>query len=216
MTIRVSYLWPWDSKSNLFCPDQPWFIIYDNVDDAGLLHENLPVGSSGSVLFTSRDPESQYSLTNQGCKVRSFDKNEGRDFLLNLLPGVDVNNEAYVNSASEISDHLGGLPLGLKQVAGFLRKSGIGISDLSELLKDTEQDEQIFADTSGSAQLGYGHTLSNVWTISLSRLDLETRNFLGLLSFLDPDGIPETIMKSVQRSRSDLPTLFPSGPNIVG
>ena len=216
MKRRVRYLWPCDSKSNLICPDRPWFIVYDNVDDAGLLDEYIPAGFSGSVLITSRDPESQHGLAKQGCKVRSFDKNEGRDFLLNLLPGVDVNNEAYVNSVSEITDHLGGLPLGLRQVAGFLRESGIGISDLSELLKDTKQNEQVFADTSGFARLGYGHTLSNVWTISLSKLDLETLNILGLLSFLDPDGIPETIMKSVQRLRPDLPTLFPSGPNTVG
>lgn len=191
-------------------------MVFDNVDDASLLDEYVPAGSSGSVLITSRDPESQHGLAKQGCKVGSFDKTEGRDFILNLLPGVDVNDKAYVDKVSEITDQLGGLPLGLKQVAGFLRESGIDISELSELLNDTEQNAQIFADTSGFAKLGYGHTLSTVWTMSLSKLDSETLNILGLLSFLDPDGIPEIIMKSVQKSRVELPTLFPSGPNTVG
>ena len=191
-------------------------IIYDNVDDTGLLDEYVPAGSSGSVLITSRDPESQHGLAKQGCKVQSFDRIEGRDFLLNLLPGVDDNDKAYVDKVSEITDQLGGLPLGLKHVASFLRECGIGISELSELLNDTEQNAQVFADTSGFAKLGYGHTLSTVWSISLSKLDSETLNILGLLSFLDPDGIPEIILKSIQKSRVDLPTLLPSGPNTLG
>lgn len=168
------------------------------------------------MLITSRDPESQHGLANQGCKVQSFDRDEGREFLLNLLPGFDTSNQGHLETAADLTSQLGGLPLGLKQMAGFLRESGCSISDLSGILKDTEQNQKVFADTSGFAKLGYSHTLSTVWTISLSRLNKETLNILGFLSFLDPDGIPEQITKSLRDSRSDFPKLFPSGSNSVG
>ena len=190
-------------------------MIYDNVDDASLLDGYLPALVSGSVLITSRDPAAQHDLAKNGCKVSSFSDNDGREFLLSLLPGFDSTDQGEFENAMDLTSQLGGLPLGLKQMAGFLRESGCSISELSDMVRDVEQDEKVFADVSGFAQLGYSNTLSTLWTISLSRLDKETLNLLTFLSFLDPDGISDHIVKSLQTSRCDFPHLFPSGLNAV-
>lgn len=175
----------------------------------------LPTGGSGSILITSRDPGSLHSLGMKGCKIQSFETADGRDFLLSLLNASHKCTPGCVYEAESLASELGGLPLGIKQMGGFLRESGCSISGLIEILKDKEQNKQMLADETGFARLGYSHTLASVWKISLSRLDKHAFNLLGFFSFLDPDGIHEQIIKCLQNSYADLPDLFPSCPNTV-
>lgn len=178
-----------------------------------MIEAYLPKGGSGAILFTTRDPAFQQILGTKGCKVQSFETPEGRDFLLSLLEEAHKGTQGYMNDAESLVCELGGLPLGIKQMGGFLRESGCSIRNLLELLKDKEQNKQVLADVTGFTSLGYSHSLSTAWQISLSRLDQQTLSLLGFFSFLDPDGISEQIIKCLQDSLQDFPDLFPSCRN---
>lgn len=180
--------------------DEEWFLVFDNVEDTtlGILNDYLPTGGKGSILITSRDPESEYSLTCLGCKVECLDSLEGKDFLMTQLPFHDVDDEKQMDNIVLLITHLAGLPLAIKQMGSFIRESGCSVNTLLDLLKDTTQFQEISANQTTFASKDYNHTLASVWAVSLSRLDSTALNLLRALSFLDPDSISGYILTALR------------------
>jgi len=62
-----------------------WLMIYDNADDAELLHDFWPPHTDGSVLITSRDPLGKsYLYPHEGADLEPFTPNGSAIFLQNL------------------------------------------------------------------------------------------------------------------------------------
>lgn len=76
-------------------------------------------------------------------------------------------------------------------------------------MNDKEQEREILQDATGFSSLGYSNALLPTFEFSLSRLDDSTRNLMGLLSFLDPDIIPGTLVKSLSTTCATYNDLFP-------
>jgi hypothetical protein len=189
--------------------------VFDNVESQDALQDYMPAGGSGAVLITSRNPDSQHGLSISGLKVPCFDADEGSAFLFSMLPGVDGTEHNNRSAAISLTKKLGGSPLGLKQIGGFIRETGCGVEELLQLLTDKAQEKQIFEDSTGFASLGYSHNLSAAWKISLSRLDKLTLSLLIFFSVVDPDHIPETITTSLRSSIHKYEELFPNGNNNI-
>ena len=189
--------------------------MFDNAENPDDIHEYIPAAGNGYSLITSRNPGIQHELAIEGRKISSFDHADGREFLLGLLPGANKNDISTQKAAGTISQYLGGLALGLKQIGGFMRETGCNFDDLLASLRDKEQEKQIFGDTVGLASLGYSHNLANVWRVSLSALDVTTTNILLFYSFLDPDQVPGHITKALRDSCCRHPNLFPEATSNV-
>lgn len=86
-----------------------WLLIFDNADDPKILTDYWPQGS-GSILLTSRDPSSKDMFTRKplGLDLGPLSQKDGL-FLFNHL--TTTSNELEVDTARQIVDALGGIPL---------------------------------------------------------------------------------------------------------
>ncbi|KAI0534764.1 hypothetical protein GGR58DRAFT_481512 [Xylaria digitata] len=182
-------------KSFLASTSEPWLVIFDNVESGDDLEDSLPIGQNGAILFTSRNAEIHHGLQIEGLEIKPFDNEQGRDFLLQFLPRADRLHDTH--EAEKLAERLGGLALGIKQIASYLRESGMSISELLQVLDDKESERRVFDDRSGFVQLGYRHTLSTAWEISLSRLGNQGRTLLDIISLLDPEEIQISFLKEL-------------------
>lgn len=124
--------------------------------------------------------------------------------MLSLIPHATRDDPRVKMAAESLSEYLGGLALGLKQMGGFIRESGCDIEDLLTSLQDKEQEKQLFEDK------GANQNLANAWKVSLSALDSTTMNLLISFSFMDPDCVDDHIMKLLRTSCNQYPKLFPA------
>jgi hypothetical protein len=170
---------------------EPWLVVFDNVDNGELLNDFIPRVGNGSVLITSRDPESQFGMAAEGLKIESFGSDEARSFLLAQLPSIGASENVAV--AKTLVTQLGGLPLGIKQMAAFMRETACSISTLLTMIDDVEQHRKIRAYEGAFTRLEYPNTLASALDVSLAGLDAPTFNLLALFSMLDPDGIQDTV-----------------------
>lgn len=167
-------------------------MVFDNVERGVLLGDHIPSIGNGSILVTSRDPESQFGLAGEGLKIESFTPDEARNFLLAQLPSLDSSEET-LDTANMLVTQLGGLPLGIKQMAGFMRETCCSIRDLLAMIEDAEQHRKIRSYEGVFTDFGYPNAIASALDVPLSRLDTPTFNLLALFSTLDPDGIQDTV-----------------------
>jgi hypothetical protein len=95
--------------------------------------------------------------------------------------------------AMTISKKLGGLPLALGSVASFMLENAISMRKFLEIYSvQPDLTHRDFLDE-----------LENTRKRSFHELDLESRNAMGVLHFLSPDGIPLSLFE--HGGRSDVP-----------
>ncbi|XWW92674.1 hypothetical protein V2A60_000599 [Cordyceps javanica] len=171
-----------------------WLMVFDNVDRADTLEEFWPKESAGSVLVTCRDPlvKSSIHLRNSGIVVPELSREEGVELLLRLTGRESDSDD--VEHAPEIVQALGKYPLAIAQMSGVIMARDMSFSEFLTLYsEETERREIIDTSEGQSASLRrYNQTLSTVWALN----DLkEGRALLEVISFLDPDSIPESLLE---------------------
>ena len=173
-------------------------VIFDNVDDADILDDYWPMNSSASVLITSRDPLLKtYIYTNNSghssISLESFDQSEATDFLLKLTRREKEADEKA--SGKEIVEVLGGLPLAITQMAGTIARNDLSFTEFLSMYGKESAHAQLFKAQVGQlkSRTQYDHTIASVW--ALDGLEDGAASLLGVLSMLDPDGIPEYILE---------------------
>lgn len=172
-----------------------WLLVLDNADDLTILEDLWPLDGPGCVLLTSRDPLAKHSnyLGMTGIDLKPFDAEEGKMFL-NRLTGKEGDSAAIVKLLS-------GLPLAMTQMAGVIIRRDLSYDEFVRTYNEEESRKEMLQLSLGhqNRRFGYLHTLASVWALdSLKR----GRSLLEVLSFLDPDGIPETILTSRPESVS--------------
>src|SRR4051794_33449977 len=113
-------------------PDDPWMLIFDNADNLEVLRHAWPTNSEGSVLLTTRDANAVHSPASKGFHVQPFDVADGSEVLLNLV-GHDYTSTSNRKKAVEITKALGGLPLALTQIGGFIVQRKLSLRDFLPL-----------------------------------------------------------------------------------
>jgi hypothetical protein len=167
-----------------------WLLIFDNADDPTILADHWPQGS-GSILITSRDPsaKSMFARTPSGLDLGPLTEQDSLALFHHLTTTADG---AEDDTARQISDALGGVPLAISQMAGIIRRQGLTLSEFFELYKDHEQHANLYKIKFDTNLMTYRHTLSTVW--AFEKLKPEARQLLELISFLDPDAIGEDML----------------------
>ncbi|KAL8915671.1 MAG: hypothetical protein Q9172_006778 [Xanthocarpia lactea] len=190
-------------KDWLLKTDQRWLLVLDNADDAALFKHVWPFHAVGSVLLTSRNPNVAFDLAKGNFNVEPFDDTEGSQMLLKLS-GIEKPSDSNQDSAQAITHTLGGLPLALDQIAGFIQQRRMAFKDFLQLYKGN-------ADKIDARKIGitdYEHTISTVWEMSLNNLEGQPRTLLELLAFLNPDKIDEVFLKEAPRAAPAFETEF--------
>lgn len=111
-----------------------WLLIFDNVDDMELMYDFWPLGSSGSILITSRDPLSKTYLASNGVVLDPFSIAEGAEFPLKMTRYE--NNVKTREQALEIAQQLGNLPLALTRIARVIMRQDLSFERISGFISE--------------------------------------------------------------------------------
>lgn len=172
-----------------------WLIIFDNVDRADTLKEFWPKEAAGSVLVTCRDPliKSSIYLRNTRVFLPELLEEEGIALLLRLTSRA--NDENNIKQAPEAIRALDRYPLAIAQISGVILARDLTFNEFLDLYSEERKRRNILGISEGqSASLRrYNQTLGTVWALD----DLkEGRALLDVISFIDPDSIPESLLES--------------------
>ena len=177
-------------------------MIFDNADDGNVLRHAWPQDATGSILVTTRNSQVAFDKVVDTLQVESFNDSEGSNILLKLTH-LDSQSQSNQDVGKLIAHTLGGLPLALSQIGGFINQRKIPLKDFLPLYQ--RNASKIHAKKTGI--IDYEHSLSTVWEMSLSRLHGATLLLQSLLTFLDPDKIHEIVLmegsKNIVSSKSD-------------
>ena len=166
-----------------------WLLIFDNADDLEVLRHAWPSNADGSILITTRDFSAAHSPAAAGLNLQPFDTKTGSDVLLRLV-GLNAEASSYHADAEAIAHTLGGLPLALDQIAGFINQRRMRLRDFLPLYE--RNAAKIDSKKTGMSE--YDHTLSTVWEMSLTKLSGPASHLQKLLAFFESDAIHEVVL----------------------
>ncbi|OCL12400.1 hypothetical protein AOQ84DRAFT_437031 [Glonium stellatum] len=167
-----------------------WLLVYDGADKSEVLNVFWPLGGSGSILITTRDPLPWTAYLN----LEPFDVEDGAGFLLKMTNRGQEPGER--ENAMAVSQRLGGLPLALTQMARFITRRNMTFPEFLQAYSERESREEMFKfqveESSGTGgPSNYGHTLASVWALEVLK---DGKALLDVISMLDPDSISEHIL----------------------
>ncbi|CAG8899390.1 unnamed protein product [Penicillium egyptiacum] len=180
-------------------PEATWLLIFDDADDPMTLTDYWPQGN-GSILITSRDPSSKGLFTSKpsGLDLGPLSQKDSLSLFNHL---ITTSSELEVDTARQISDALGGIPLAISQIAGIIRGQDLTLSGFLDLYADHEESASFYETKFNTNSGTYGHSLSTVW--AFGKLKPQPQRLLELISFLDPDGIGEDLLEASVELFSD-------------
>lgn len=114
-----------------------------------------------------------------------------------------------IQSALKLSATLGGLPLALSQISGYLSTIEYSIDEFLDMYEEPEQNSDKLLLTMNSESFDYEHTLNTVWDLTLSNLSPTAESLLRVLAFLDPDNIPESLLSGPKIPQATVRASFP-------
>jgi len=178
-----------------------WLLIFDNVEDLGIVKPFLPISTQGSLLFTTR-LQALGELA-QGLDVGEMTVDEGVEFLLRrskLLAShttfEEVPSDDY-RAAAKIVEAFGGLPLALDQAGAYLEEVGCS---LHGYYRRYYQHKAKLLQRRGERALEHPQSVMETFLLSIQRAgqcDPEIVHLLYLLTFLYPHTLTEEMLMTV-------------------
>lgn len=102
----------------------------------------------------------------------------------------DQTASSDLDLAFTISRTLGGLPLALAQIGGFINQRKLSLADFLRLYE--KNPARIGSRRTHDGD--YEYTMSTVWDVSFEKLTGDATSLLNILAFFDPDNISESIL----------------------
>jgi hypothetical protein len=160
-----------------------WLIVYDNVNDTNTIMPFWPGSSQGRVIITTRNRSLAFDPATDGLEIPTRDAQTGSDFLFFLLKkNIGSDLEAETTSALALSQRLSSHALGLSHMAAIIHDGEYSIQKFMTMY-------------SKNPHRAHGtNTLSTLWDYSFRSLE-DSLNLIGVLSYLEPDGITQDIFE---------------------
>ncbi|WP_186380942.1 tetratricopeptide repeat protein [Paenibacillus xylanexedens] len=150
-------------------------LIFDNAVNEDVMMQFLPFNFIGDILITSLNSNWRHRF----IPLNLLDTKDSIDLILNSTNSVDI------DSAVELSQELGNLPLALEQASAYIRETSISIEVFIDRFKKYRRKI-----TEIGKPLNYDKNLSTTWAMSISVLKEELPeciNFFYALCFLAPE-----------------------------
>jgi hypothetical protein len=139
-----------------------------------------PTAAHGQALIITRNDSFAFGVADTGLEITTLDTETGARFLLHHLPSQ---YEHETISARELFDKLAGHPLALSQIAKCMNQAKCTISDGLAMFNSRKTVMHNF------------YSPVALWSTSFRLLDRQSRNMLGVLCFLAPDRIPQSLFE---------------------
>jgi tetratricopeptide (TPR) repeat protein len=208
-----------------------WVMIVDNVDDLETFFPSrkspqdeadasaqtplatyLPQSRNGAILVTSRSKDAATRLVGGYNKIRevvAMHESEGLQLLRNKLR--DLPNE---ESAVELLRVLNGIPLAITQAAAYINRRArmTVVRYLDEFRRDSKKRESLLNWDAGELRRdeSASNSVVTTWQISFEQIRRERRSaaeLLSLMSFFNPQGIPESMLRRYRRENGGVAQL---------
>jgi hypothetical protein len=179
-----------------------WLVVLDDLADPAAAAGLWPEGPAGRVLVTTRRRDAAVPGQAAVINVGVFTGAEAAAYLSAKLSGVSGLPARVLDEVEGLAEDLGRLPLALAHAAAVIINDGITCVAYRGLLSDrTRPLTEIFPATPGQAGDEYAHTVAGTWSLARQRAQaLDPAGLAGpmldLISVLDPNGIPETVLTS--------------------
>lgn len=163
-----------------------WLLIFDDVEEPGLLAAYLPSDVRGRLLLTSRARDFAELGLGTPMRIPVLTPEEGQRFLLRRT-GRESAPPAEQEAALGLARELDGLPLALEQAAAYLT--------------DCETSFSVYLEGYGKRRLAlleeerpkagkYPLSVETTWSMNIDEVPQDAQDLLRACSFLAPDAIP--------------------------
>ncbi|KAI4117360.1 MAG: hypothetical protein LQ345_002398 [Seirophora villosa] len=197
-------------KLTLNTTDQNWLLVFDNLDSIKIFNQYRPICDHGSILIAPRDSEIAATASVE-LPLKHLDDRDGTRLLLSYLKHNDQG--AVFEQADQISNELGGLPLAIVHVAGYIIQCHKSVETFLKEYRSASSQE-IDNNYTILYEAQYEKTYATVWFMALKGLELDARDFIDTLAFPSADKVFEEIFLADQLrapcsfSLAALPALF--------
>jgi hypothetical protein len=171
--------------------DAKWLIIFDNADEPDIFYDWLPIQGPGCIIVTSRYPyvEENTHRLGVGLSLQPFSPRDGGEMLRRM---ADREKEVdAVLTSIRISETLGGLPLAISQISASIRRKHLSLRDLEDWYNEGSKD--LHNMPISGPESTYKHNIWSTW--ATEQLSAPALTLLRVLSVLDPDRIPEDLLR---------------------
>jgi tetratricopeptide (TPR) repeat protein len=203
-----------------------WVMVIDNVDDIETFflsrkrqrqHQGdqadasaqiplatyLPQSRNGTILVTSRSQDAATRLVggyNRTKGVLAMDESEGLQLLRNKLQDPPVEE-----SAVDLLRALDCIPLAVVQAAAYINRRGrmTVAGYVAEFRKDSKKRESLLNWDAGELRRdeSASNSVVTTWQMSFEQIQRERQSaadLLSLMSFFNPQGIPESVLRTAR------------------
>ncbi|KAF2193987.1 TPR-like protein, partial [Zopfia rhizophila CBS 207.26] len=193
-----------------------WVMVLDNADDIKMFYPKqtraedrmataplaayLPQSRNGSILITSRSNDAAARLAggHKNIKVvRAMDESQALHLFQNK-----VQNASNEEGAADLLRALDYIPLAITQAAAFINRRGrmTATGYLGEFRKNDRKKESLLNWDSGDLRRdeSASNSVVTTWQMSFERIRQErpsAADLLSLMSFFNPQGIPESTLR---------------------
>lgn len=181
---------------------QGWLLIYDNADNLALLAGFIPTSHVGAILLTTRLAQTQPLAA--PLSVEPLDERVGAELLLHrarLLGQGQVLEDALARdqqAARQISHLVGGLPLALDQAGAYIDEIQCKVQDYLAFYQQDQQVRTRLLVRRGKGGVEHPEPVATTWGLAFTQVEQASPAAADLLracAFLDPDLIPEELLK---------------------
>lgn len=199
-----------NDEAKLNTIDQNWLWVFDNFDSIKIFNQYRPICDPGSILIATQDSEIAATASVE-LPLKHLNDRDGTRLLLSYLKHNDQG--AVFEEADHISNELGGLPLAIVHVAGYIIPCH---EPLEKFLKEYRSafSQEIDNNYTILYEAQYEKTYAIAWSMALEDLESDTREFIDTLAFASADKVLEEIFLADQLrapysfSLAALPALF--------
>ncbi|MER5567914.1 tetratricopeptide repeat protein [Streptomyces goshikiensis] len=178
-----------------------WFIVLDDLTDPADLRGLWPPASAnGRTLITTRRRDAALtSAVREPLTVGLFTPEEAAAYLSTALAPRDSHES--IEQLSMLANDLGCLPLALSQAAAYLLETDLSCVAYRQLLADRTVALTAALPDASSLPDDQTNAVPAAWSLSIDRVDRMhpvglARPVLQLVSMLDPNGVPGTVLSS--------------------
>jgi hypothetical protein len=164
------------------------------------LSNYLPVGSRGTILITTRNPECRVHQTVGSYEFAGMGTEDAIDLLLKSIGTYDLLLNTSRDKARIITKTLGNLALAIVQAGAAIRQNLCPIEDYCEMYQRRRRELLSRAPTQASSD--YEYTVYTTWEVSVNMIERMSSevashalDLLQLFSFLHFNGISKEIFR---------------------
>ena len=198
---------------SLIAVERRWLLVFDNAvawEDIARYMPNSLADSNGSVLLTTQHPHQFLPEAKNVTRLRlePVSQNAGADMLMKYL-ARDIRTDPEKHLAKEISARVGGLPVAIGHVAGYVGFSGYSLEELIETFREWRKTSGVATDEADDLPVSfledsfsYDAALAMVWEVTLRELTEDARRLMNILAYLSPASVPQDMIWRVHEDDS--------------